>query len=64
MRIFAARHKDLSSDPQNLSVYKDRYGGGKMAQYIKVLAAKPEHLNSIPRTHMVERENQFLKVVL
>lgn len=28
------------------SVYKGRYGGSKMAQCIKVLAVKPEHLKS------------------
>lgn len=30
-----------------------------MAQQVNVLAAMPEDLSSIPRTHVVERENQF-----
>lgn len=34
---------------------------GEMAQYVKACAAKPDNLSSIPVTHTVERENQFLK---
>ena len=30
-----------------------------MAQWVKVLAAKPNYLSSIPRTYMVEGVNQF-----
>lgn len=33
---------------------------GQVAQQGKVLAAKPDDLNSIPRTHILERENQLL----
>jgi hypothetical protein len=36
----------------------------KMAQQIKVLAAKPDNLSSIPGTHNVEGENRLYKVVL
>lgn len=35
-----------------------------MAQWGKVLAAKPDNLSSIPRTHIVERERLLLLVVL
>lgn len=35
---------------------------GKMAQQIKVLADKSEDLSSIPRVHMVKRENQLCKL--
>lgn len=35
-----------------------------MAQQVEVLAEKPEGLSSIPRPHMVERENQFTQVGL
>lgn len=35
-----------------------------MSQREKVLAAKPDHLSSIPRTHMVEKGSQLLQVVL
>jgi hypothetical protein len=33
-----------------------------MAQLVKVLAAKPEDLSLSPGTHMMGRENHFLKV--
>lgn len=33
---------------------------GKMAQRLKVIATKPEDPLLIPRTHMVEEENQLL----
>jgi hypothetical protein len=36
----------------------------KMAQYIKELAFKTNHLNSIPRTYRIEGENQSLQVIL
>jgi hypothetical protein len=32
-------------------------GVSKMAQHIKVLAARFDHVSWIPGTHMVEREN-------
>lgn len=34
----------------------------QMAQQIKELAVKPYNLTLIPRTHMVERENQLPRV--
>ena len=37
---------------------------GKMSQQVWTLAAKMDNLSSIPRTHMVEEENQLLQVVL
>ena len=36
---------------------------GKMAQWVKVFSTKPD-LSSVLRPHMVEGENQLLKVVL
>lgn len=36
----------------------------EMAQQIKTLATKPDDLNSIPRNHMREGENQLLQIVL
>ena len=33
-----------------------------MAQQVKVLAAKPQNLGSIPGTYMIKRENQLLQV--
>lgn len=36
----------------------------EMAHWVKTLAAKPESPSSIPRTHMVEKENLLLHVVL
>lgn len=36
----------------------------KMAQWLKVLAAQPDSLSVITRTHRVEGENGFLHVVL
>jgi hypothetical protein len=36
---------------------------GKMAQWVKAPAAKPDCLGSLPRTHLVEGKDQ-LQVVL
>lgn len=33
-----------------------------MAQGVRVLATKPDYLGSIPRTHMVEGEDQLLRL--
>jgi hypothetical protein len=33
-----------------------------MARCLEVLAAKTKHLSSIPRTHMVEGEDQLLQL--
>lgn len=35
---------------------------GRMGQWVKVLAAKLDNLNSIPGTFMVEGKTQLLKV--
>lgn len=35
----------------------------EMAQWVKTAAAKPEDLNFVPGPHMMEEENQFLKIV-
>jgi hypothetical protein len=37
---------------------------GKMAQRVKVLAAKPHDLSLIPGTNMIEGANQFKKIIL
>lgn len=34
--------------------YSDR--AGKMIEWVKVLAAKPDDLNSVPRKHLMEGE--------
>ena len=39
-------------------------GSGEMAQQAKAPAAKPDDLSSIPRTYMVEDENQISHIVL
>lgn len=36
----------------------------KMAQWVKVLAAKPKYLSSIPETHMMKGKNQGIQIVL
>jgi hypothetical protein len=36
----------------------------KMALWVRTLAAKPEGLNLIPKTHMIEGENQLSQFVL
>jgi len=33
-----------------------------MAQWIKVLATKPDDLSSIPASHLVEGEHQFMEI--
>jgi len=35
---------------------------GEMAQQVKMLAPKPDELNSIPRTHMVEQRSNSFKL--
>lgn len=35
-----------------------------MAQQVKALNAKPDNLNSIPKMQTVEKDNQFLPIVL
>lgn len=36
----------------------------EMVQWIKEIATKPDNLNSVLRTHMVEAEDCFLQVIL
>lgn len=36
----------------------------EIAQWVNVLATKPNGLNSIPKTHIVKRENRFPQIVL
>lgn len=36
----------------------------KMAQWVKAGVPKPDNLNSIPKNHVIEGENQPLQVVL
>lgn len=38
--------------------------GYEMAQIVKVLAYKTDNLSLIPGSQTVDRENQFLKIVL
>jgi hypothetical protein len=35
-----------------------------MAQLVKALAVKPDNLSVIPETHVVERDNQLLEIIL
>jgi hypothetical protein len=42
--------------PTQDPVSKKQTRAGEMAQWVKALAAKPDNLNSIPRTHMMEGE--------
>lgn len=42
---------------------KQQHQAGEMIQLIKESVAKPDDPSLIPRTHMVERENQLLQVV-
>lgn len=41
------------------SQQKERSGAGDLAQGIEMLAAMPNDLSSIPRTHSVEGENKY-----
>lgn len=55
----AAVIRHIPSDPHRGGVtaaFKNE-GSGKMAQWVKILAAKPDNLSSIPGTHVVEGEN-------
>jgi hypothetical protein len=43
------------TDFKNITnLLKKETGAGKLAQWVKVLAAKPGDIGSIPGTHMVE----------
>lgn len=37
---------------------------GDLAQWVKAPAARPDDLNSVPRTHMVDGKNWYLESVL
>lgn len=43
---------------------KEHKGAGKMAQQVTALAAALDNLSSVPRTHMVEAENQLPLIIL
>ena len=43
--------------------FKVSCGANKMAHQVKTLATKPDDLNLIPGTLMVERENQLPQIV-
>lgn len=55
---------------QQSSFQRKDLGASKIAQYVKVIAAKPDDLSSIPGIHMVEgimrkkKKKQLLQVVL
>lgn len=40
-------------------MFKNSIRTSKMTQWVKTLAYKPDNLNSIPKTHVVERETQL-----
>jgi hypothetical protein len=40
------------------------YKAGKMAQWVNLLHAKPDDLNLIPGTYMVEGKNRLPKIFL
>lgn len=50
-------------DQTLLPALKTKPRGGKVAQRLKALAAKPDDLRSIPDTKMVEGENRLLHVI-
>lgn len=57
-------HPTLQSSARTIvlaSLKNTASGAGKMAQQVKVLAAKPYFLSSIPAAHMVEGENRLLR---
>lgn len=43
---------------------QEAYWVRELAQKVKMLSTKPDDFSSIPRTHIVERENHFPKVFL
>lgn len=51
---------DVAYVPQKYAMYTTM----EMAEQVKVLAAKPSGLGSIPETHMVEGEGQLPQIVL
>lgn len=47
-----------------LSFKTEENGASKLPQQGKAFAAKPDDLTSIPKTHILEENNQLPKVVL
>lgn len=51
--------------PKRVTAYKQtKQMECEKARQIKVPAAKPQHLSSVPMVQMVEKETQLLKVIL
>jgi hypothetical protein len=46
------------------AVLKEDRQNGKMFQWVKTLAFRPDNLSSIPETYLGERENQLQQFVL
>lgn len=46
------------------TVLKSRHRASKMTQWMRVLSTKLDDFSIKPRTHMMERQNQPLQVVL
>ena len=50
-------YRDSPSPPSPMVLKMVLQGASEMAQEVKVPTVKPDDLGSIPRIHMVEREN-------
>ena len=56
--------EEEEEDEEEEEEEEDNRLAGKMSQWLKVLATNPEDLSPIPRPHIEEGQNQFLKPVL
>ena len=55
-----SRLREIGADVDFASAVKKwRTGTAEMAQWVKMLAIKPEILSLMPGTHLVEGENQL-----
>lgn len=52
--------EDEATDIQMTIHFKNGSWVGKMTQWVKMIAENPENWSLIPRTHVVEGENQLL----
>lgn len=60
-RCWINQYLDVESNGMVTKIRRE--GAGERAQKVKVIAAKPDNLSSIPRSYMVE-ENRLLQGVL
>ena len=57
--IVKLQYNSKKESPQNKTVSNTHNGSGKMSQWIKAIASKPDDLSSIPRAHIKVKGKAF-----